>query len=236
MKLYNGDCLEIMKNIADKSIDLIITDPPYKKKGGGYNCGGGAFGSNNRDYHSELDDNKLLVDISVDILKEFIRIMKKVNLYIWCNKEQLYEYMQFFKGYNLDLLTWHKTNPIPTCNNKYLSDTEYILFFREQGVKLYGTYATKKKYFISPTNKKDKEKFKHPTIKPLNIIETFVVNSSLEGETILDPFMGSGTTGVACKNTNRNFIGIELDENYFKIAKERIDNAICEKELFDYKE
>jgi len=67
--------------------------------------------------------------------------------------------------------------------------------------------------------------WKHPTIKPLNITEKIIRNSSKENNTILDPFMGSGTTGVACVNTNRNFIGIELDERYYKIAEERIKNA-----------
>ena len=76
----------------------------------------------------------------------------------------------------------------------------------------------------------------HPTQKPIALLEYLIKTYTNENETVLDFTMGSGTTGVACKNTNRNFIGIELDENYFKIAKERIDNAICEKELFDYKE
>lgn len=67
--------------------------------------------------------------------------------------------------------------------------------------------------------------WKHPTIKPLNITEKIIRNSSKENNTILDPFMGSGTTGVACINTNRNFIGVELDEKYYKIAEERINSA-----------
>lgn len=151
--------------------------------------------------------------------------MKKINIYVWCNKNQLRQYIDYFEdlGCSTELLTWHKTNPVPTCNNKYLSDTEYLLYFRKGGVKLYGSYATKKKYYVSPTNKADKEKYKHPTIKPLNIIENLIINSSQEGDTVLDCFMGSGTTGVACKNLNRNFIGIELDEQYFEIAKERIN-------------
>lgn len=133
--------------------------------------------------------------------------------------------MTFFKDYNIDLLTWHKTNPTPTCNNKYLSDTEYLLFFRENGVKVYGEYCTKKKYYVTPTNKADKDKYRHPTIKPLNIMENIVLNSSKEGEVVLDCFMGSGTTGVACKKLGRDFIGVELDKEYFEIAKERIENA-----------
>ena len=226
-KLYNGDCLEKLKQIKDNSIDLVIIDPPYEKKGNGYYCGGGSFGTNNREYHNQLDSNNLLNGIDNSVLDELTRVMKKGNIYIWCNKQQLRQYINYFedKGYNTDLLTWHKTNPVPTCNNKYLSDTEYLLFFRENGVKIYGNYNTKKKYYVTPTNKKDKKTYNHPTVKPLNIIENLIINSSKEHDIILDCFMGSGTTGEACANTNRKFIGIELDNNYFNIASKRIEEA-----------
>lgn len=225
IELLHGDCLRLLKTLPDKSVDLVVTDPPYLKKGNGYYCGGGAFGTTKRDYHKELDDKKLLDGCSVEILEQIKRVMKKINLYIWCSKDQLFQYMSFFSDYNMDLLTWHKTNPTPTCNNKYLSDTEYLLFFRENGVKVYGTYETKRKFYVSATNKKDKELYQHPTIKPLDITENLILNSSMGGELVLDPFMGSGTTGVACKHLNRNFIGMELDFNYFMIASERIKNG-----------
>lgn len=224
--LRQGDCLEVMKDIPDKSIDLVVIDPPYdfmsKHYGKSYSRDG-AFGSLGRKYHKELESNDIITGINENVLQELIRVMKKVNIYIWCSKEQILKYINFFKNYNMDLLTWHKTNPVPTCSNKYLSDTEYILFFREKGVKIYGTYATKKKYYVTPTNKEDKKSYKHPTIKPVDIIENLIINSSKENDVVLDCFMGSGTTGVACKNLNRNFIGIELDEKYFNIAKERIE-------------
>lgn len=79
--------------------------------------------------------------------------------------------------------------------------------------------------YTSKINKEDKAKFNHPTCKPVDLMEKFIINHSTEGQTILDPFMGSGSTGVAAKNLNRKFIGIELDEGYFNIAKERIENA-----------
>ena len=218
-----GDCLEVLKTIPDKSVDLVVMDPPYLKKGNGYYCGGGAFGSKNRQYHSSLDKNGLLDGISSDVLDGLIRVMKNVNIYIWCNKEQIKDYINYFKDYNMELLTWHKTNPVPTCNNKYLSDTEYLLFFRESGVKIYGSYQTKKKFYVTPINKSDKEKYGHPTIKPLDIIKNLIINSSKRGGVILDPFMGSGTTGVACKELGRDFIGVEIDEKYFNIAKDRIN-------------
>ncbi len=228
IELLHGDCFELIKDIPDNSIDLVIIDPPYEKKGNGYYCGGGAFGSKKRDYHSQLDNNQLLKGVDDEILDELLRVMKKCNIYIWSNKQQLKQYIDYFeeKGYNTDLLTWHKTNPVPTCNNKYLSDTEYILFFRENGVKIYGTYATKKKYYVTPTNKEDKKLYKHPTIKPLNIINNLIINSSQENDVVLDCFMGTGTTGVACVNTGRRFIGMEINKSYFDIAKGRINEQI----------
>ena len=79
--------------------------------------------------------------------------------------------------------------------------------------------------YTSKINKKDKSEFGHPTCKPVDLMEKFITNHSEEGFKILDPFMGVGSTGVASKNLNRNFIGIELNDKYFKIAKERIENA-----------
>ena len=225
IKLLHGDCLELMKNIPDKSIDLIVTDPPYLIVGGG---SGGCFGTENRTYHSQVSKNKAINSgISNEVLDELYRVMKQPNIYIGCNKNQLRQYINYFedKGCTTDLLTWHKTNPVPTCNNKYLSDTEYLLYFRSNGVPMYGSYATKKKYYVTPTNKKDKELYKHPTIKPVDIIENLIINSSKENDVVLDAFMGSGTTAVACINTNRKFIGIELDKNYYDIANKRIEEA-----------
>ena len=225
--LRQGDCLELMKDIPDKSVDLVVMDPPYdfmtKHKSKNY-TGAGAFGKLGRSYHGELENSNLITGINYDVLNEVVRVLKKVNVYIWCNKEQIKDYLDFFKNYNFELLTWHKTNPVPTCNNKYLSDTEYLLFFREKGVPIYGSYGTKKKYYVTPTNKADKDKFGHPTIKPVDIIENLIINSSNANDVVLDPFMGSGTTGVACVNTGRKFIGIEIDKTYFEIAKDRIDN------------
>ena len=125
-------------------------------------------------------------------------------------------------------MCWHKTNPVPACGNKYLTDTEFILFFREKGVKVYGTYETKKTYYVTPTNQKEKKLYGHPTIKPQEILKNLIVNSTTEKGVVLDCFMGSGSTGVACVNTNRHFIGIELDEGYFNIAKKRIEEAYAD--------
>lgn len=235
IELLHGDCLELLKSIPDNSVDLIITDPPYEIAAGG---AGGAFGADKRNYHvqySTLDNVEgkrsgiVCSGFDYSLLDEFCRIMKKINIYIWCSKLQVRKILDYFehedRGCYTDILTWHKTNPTPTCNNTYLSDTEYLIFARQEGVRVYGTYHTKSKFYVSPTNKADKKKYGHPTIKPLNILENIIINSSLEGDTVCDPFMGSGSTGVACVNTGRNFIGIEIESKYLDICRMRIEEA-----------
>ena len=188
--------------------------------------GGGIYTSQDKKYINEL---KSMQDgFSESILDELCRVMKKINIYLFCSQKQIIPLLEYFvvnKKCNYNILTWHKTNPIPACGNKYLTDTEFILFFREKGVKVYGEFNTKKTWYATPLNRSDKKKYAHPTVKPIEIVKNLIINGSNKNDWVLDPFMGSGTTGVACVNTNRNFIGIELDEKYFKIAKERIENA-----------
>jgi len=227
--LYNEDSYISIKDLPDKCLDLIVIDPPYLIDKHGY---GGAFGVGRQKFHDEI--LTLSEGIKNDILEELVRVMKKINIYIFCNKEQITNYLLYFvkqKKCLFDLLTWHKLNPIPTCNNKYLSDTEYILFFREKGVKLYGTYKSKCKYFITQKNVKDKKLYKHPTIKPLPIVETLIFNSSNEGDIVGDFFVGSGTTAVACKLLNRHYIGFEVNPNYFQTAKNRLENITKQAKL-----
>lgn len=225
IQLYNGDCLELMKNIPDGSVDLVLTDPPYviETKGGGI-CGKDGLVKQFKENH--LDEMKNGFDTQV--LDEICRVLKKINVYFFCSQKQIMPLLDYFvkeKKCNWNLLCWHKTNPVPACGNKYLTDTEYILFFREKGVKVYGEFDTKFTYYVTPSNQKDKKKYGHPTIKPIEILQNLIVNSSLENESVLDCFMGSGSTGVASVNTNRNFIGIELDKGYFDIAEKRIKEA-----------
>lgn len=222
-KVHNMDCLEGLKKLEDNSVDLVIIDPPYEiqKRGGG-----GSFGKKNRTYHNELLN--IIDGISNDVLEELVRVMKDINIYIWCNKNQLKQFINFFtdKGASVDLLAWHKTNPTPTCSNKYLSDTEYLLFFRSHGVKVHGSYATKKKYYLSSTNKADKKLYNHPTVKPLDITKNLVVNSSLENDVVLDCYCGSGTSLVAAKELNRNYIGFEIVQEYVATSNARLNGEI----------
>ena len=221
-KLYQGDCLEVMKDIEDESVDLVVTDPPYEIA----TTGAGMYKQADKQYVKEL--NGMKDGFSEEVLDELCRVMKKINIYFFCSQKQIIPLLDYFvkkKKCNWNILSWHKTNPIPACGNKYLTDTEFILFFREKGVKVYGSFDTKRTWYATPLNQSDKKKYGHPTVKPLSILENLVVNSSQEGEVVLDCFMGSGSTGVACLNTNRNFIGIELDEGYFNIAQNRIEEA-----------
>ena len=107
-----------------------------------------------------------------------------------------------------------------------------MLFFRQKGVKLFGNFDTKKKYWLQEINMEDKEKWGHPTIKPLNIMRTLVFNSSKEGQTVLDPFMVSGTTAIACIKERRHFIGFELSKEYFDKAVRRIKAEQAQLTLF----
>ena len=127
---------------------------------------------------------------------------------------------------------WGKTNPIPTCNGIYLSDLEYCLLFRQEGTKIYGTYATKSKYYISGLNVEDKQNYGHPTIKPIELVKKHIINSTTKESVVFDPFMGSGTTCVAAKELGRKYIGFEIDDKYFNIAKDRL-NGFNQKGVMD---
>ncbi len=226
--LLQGDCLVHLKDIPDRSVDLIVTDPPYlianTRPGGKSELARSMQGINN-----EIRDRNLDKGFNQKVLDGMFRVMKKPNIYIWCNKAQITGYLDYFvnqKKCGFDILVWQKTNALPTFNNKYLTDKEYCLYFRKGGYCQPGCYEDAKTVFLQPINQRDRKAYGHPTIKPLGIIETLVRNSSREGDTVLDPFMGSGTTGVACKNLKRKFIGMELEEEYFKLSEDRIYGRI----------
>lgn len=220
-KIYNMDCIDGIKLLEDNSIDLVVIDPPYK-----LDLNKVKNTTTYTNYANELLELKDGFDLKV--LDLLIQKMKKINIYIYCSKRQIQELLEYFtnKGCNYEVLTWHKQNPSPLTNNIYLPDTEYIIFAREKGVRLYGNYHTKHKYYISGTNQVDKKKYKHPTIKPMPFIENHIENSSRPGEVVLDCFAGSGTTLVGAINKGRRFIGFEINEEYYKIAEKRIKEAM----------
>lgn len=216
-----GNSYELIKNIPDNSIDLVIIDPPYLFD----SFGGGCFGNERKASRKELE--KIRHGFDYLIIDELKRIMKKTNIYIFCSKAQLKDLFNIFAEENIDLLVWHKTNPIPAIANNYLSDLEYLFFAREKGVKVNCTYERSSKLYESPMNKADKEKYKHPTIKPLPFIKNLILNSSNQEDIVLDCFSGSGTTCVAAKELNRKFIGIEIDPEYHKISIDRLKGILA---------
>ena len=222
-KIYLGDCYELIKQIPDNSVDLIYTDPPYLFQNGGF--GSGMFKDKKCPY-GDIRNTILVRGIDNSILDEFVRVMKRINIYIWCNKAQVPEYLNFFAQYDclFEILTWHKTNPTPITNNTFLPDTEYCLYFRERGVLLNDGYELKSKFHISNTNKNDKDDFHHPTIKPLELVKRHILHSTAENALVLDTFIGSGTTAIACRELNRQFIGFEIDPKWHKIAVDRLNN------------
>ena len=231
--VYLGDCYELIKKIPDKSIDLIITDPPYEFGTDGVGTGIFKYRESLNDTYQEIRQNNLGKGIDDSILDEWCRVMKYIYIYIWCNKEQIPTYLKYFidKNCNYEFIVWGKDNPPPFTSGHYLKDKEYCLLFWEKGVKIKGNYETLKTIYLTHINISDKNEYCHPTIKPLNIIKNFVLNSTNEGDIVLDTFAGSGTTLKACKDLNRRYIGFEINEKYYQIAKDRLENINAKGEV-----
>lgn len=219
-----GDCLDILKNISDNSIDLIVTDPPYRTISGGNKSEKWKSGYKNSILYK--NDGKIFEHNDIDHkkwLKECYRVLKNnSHIYIMTNVLNLFnlEKLATDVGFKLhNLLVWEKNTA--NANRWYMKNCEYVLFMRKGKAKTINNPSSKTvhKYNNIIGNKL------HPTEKPVDLMKFYITNSSDKNDVVLDPFMGSGSTGVACVNTNRNFVGIELDEKYFNIAKERIESS-----------
>lgn len=255
-KLILGDCLDKMKDIADNSIDLTVTSPPY---------------DNLRTYGGVIDDWSL--DKFQGIAKELYRITKEGGVVVWVVgdatikgsetgtsfKQALY-FMDC--GFNLhDTMIYKKTNPIPQNHNRYEQCFEYMFVFSRGKPNTFNPIKVNTKLAgmsfdwggrktkmddnqcrrhrdsdiieVSPTKIKCNifeysvggGKTGHPAVFPEALANDHIISWSNEGDTVFDPFTGSGTTGKMAILNNRNFIGIELNEEYFKIAERRIDDA-----------
>ena len=232
-KLINGDCISTLQQMPDKSIDLLLTDPPYLHVKGGmkskkYNTG---------TWKAESKMNTKLSDFGEDKIFEFLDLaktkLKKLNIYVFCSKLQLVYYFKWIsqnKNCKYDLLVWDKVKYSMKSTKFFTSDIEYIIRIYESGVSLNKImledgsksdirYYLKRKAFEQP-----RDKTKHETIKPLEMIEQFVLLSSNKNDIVLDCFMGSGTTAIACLNNNRQFLGFELSKEYADKSIERIEN------------
>lgn len=221
MQLMQGDCIELMKDFHDETVDLVVTDPPYKTI-----TGGDSNGKNSVRPKGMLSGNRKLFAHQFGIspkdwIPEIYRVLKNgSHCYIFTNalniKEMLIEAENAgFKLHNV--LVWEKNNCTPS--QYYMKNCEYVLFLRKGKAKWIsdiGGSKTVHKFNNVIGNKV------HPTEKPVDLLEFYIRNSSSEGNIVLDPFMGSGSTGVACKNLGRSFIGMEIDSTYFETATKRI--------------
>ena len=230
MKLYNGDCLEVMKSIPDKSIDAIITDPPY--------------GTTACKWDSVIPFEPMW--------KQLNRIIKDNGAIVLFGSEPFSSSLRLsnVKNYKYDW-KWIKEQGIGqlNCKRRPLKKTEDIIVFNTktynpQGLrdcniikkahKINTVYNQQKDYVQKKTGypnnllkfNRELKNRKHPTQKPVALMEYLIKTHTNELETVLDFTMGSGSTGIACCNLNRNFIGIELYKHYFEIAKQRIKNEL----------
>lgn len=208
-----GDCLELMKDIPKQR--MLLTDIPYEEV--------------NRKDNGLRNLNKDKADIKTFDLDIFLNaIYDKADIFIiFCGNEQYSTIYKFFstkqkeKKGTVRQIIWAKSNPSPMNGEYiYLSGTENAVWFKKSGTGKMNCKC-KKNYFIHSTGS---SKY-HPTEKNHKLLEELILDNTNENDTIIDCCMGSGSTGIVALQNNRNFIGIELDEKYFKIAKERIEKV-----------
>lgn len=226
-RLIQGDCLELMKDIPDKSIDLILTDIPFNiSKSNNFKTMKDRRGRNGIDF-GEWDKQFNELDLSVLPSK----LKPNGSLVIFHSFEQFSILKELFEN-DLDLkdrLIWEKSNPMPrNRDRRYINNIEMASWYVKKKSKWVFNRQSEKYdgcVFKYPSESGGGFKRYHPCQKNLDMICELIKRHSNPNDLILDPFMGSGSTGVAALNTGRNFIGIELDENYFNIAKRRIEGA-----------
>ena len=222
-KIINGNAIEFMKTLEDESVDLIVTDPPYKVTARGNAGNSGGMMQSKLSMKGKIFKHN---DIKpIEYLPEFYRLLKDgSHCYVMTNHVNLQEMLNTATecGFHfIKSLIWNKGNKI--MGQFYMSQFEYILFFRKGKGKKINKCGTAD--ILNVPNKKTKGKDGkniHDTEKPVELMKILIENSSQEGELVLDPFLGVGAVGVACKELNRECIGIELDENYYNIAYNRI--------------
>lgn len=219
--LRHGDCLEVMKTIPDGSIDLVLTDPPYNiARDNNFNT----MGRKGIDF-GEWDKGFDLFSY----IDEVYRVLNKNGSFVvfndWKNLGDISKYAEKLGFITKDMLRLEKSNPMPrNRDRRYITDYECAIWFTMPKAKW--VFNRQDEKYQRPKFVHSIDKGLHPTQKSLKLMEELILIHSNENDTILDPFMGSCTTGVACKNTGRYFIGIELDDGYFRVGKERMDNHI----------
>ncbi len=230
IKLYNGDCMEVMKTIPDKSIDAIITSPPYNI---------GDMKSNMIKYGSYNGNNMKEANYQqwqIDFLNECFRVLKDDGSMFYNHKVRIKNGLAIhplewiFQSEFLlkQEITWDMGKSANCDKVRFFPFSERIYWLvKNSETKLYNKNNLSDVWRVVPTHKR--KETGHIAVMPIEIVYNII--ESIDASVILDPFMGSGTTGVACVNTNRRFIGIEMDDKYFAIAEKRINDAITHKQL-----
>jgi DNA modification methylase len=208
-KIYNDDCFNIIKKMGNDSVDISFTSPPYNRK--------------RNDKYKHYDDT--LVDyfsFLCDITDELLRVTKRhVFLNIqknYYNKEDIFRFIGKYYKEIKEIIIWEKSNPMPGSGNNITNAYEFFIVLGKNSLKSNTTY-TKNILTTSVNTLKIKG---HKAIMKLEVAEWFLEKFTNEKDVIFDCFMGTGTTGVACLNANRKFIGVELARDYFDISINRI--------------
>jgi site-specific DNA-methyltransferase (adenine-specific)/modification methylase len=225
------DCLEYLKQIPNNSVDLVVTDPPYNvSQMNNLKWEGRTIIKNFGDWDFNFNPEP--------ILRELRRVLKpNGQIYIFCGTKQIAQYMPILikEWFFRNLLVWYKTNPPPRLSKtNYLFANEYILYAIKEKCNLknctfnFSFQSTMHNTFITSILQ-GKERLKdenrraiHPTQKPLCILKKLIEVSSKEGDIVLDPFMGIGSTAVACKELKRHFLGCEINQKYIECANKRL--------------
>jgi site-specific DNA-methyltransferase (adenine-specific) len=237
--IKQGDCLEIIKNIPDNKIDMIITDPPY-----GINYKSNLQTGNRRsgkqtivrenNYFQEIQNDS---EIPLLWIKESYRVLKDnsaIYIFLHWSKWSILEKAVLEAGFNVkNMIVINKSNHgMGDLQGDYAPKHELLLFATKGRHVLNRIGGRKKNVFDLPV-KYSGAKHYHPNEKPTSWITPFILESSNIGQIILDPFMGSASTGIACIENNRKFVGYELDENYFEIGKERLIQSLSQNNNYE---
>lgn len=211
--LLNGDCLELMKEIPDKSIDISFTSPPYNRK----------RNDKYKNYNDTIEDYfKFLIDFTDELLrltKKYVFVNIQKNYY---NKKDVFNYIGKYSDKIVEIIVWEKSNPMPASGVNITNAYEMFIVLSDMPLKSNNTYT---KNVITTSVNSDTTTKIHRAVMKQEVADWFIQQFTQENDLVLDCFMGLGTTGISCKKLNRNFIGIELDEKYFEIAKNRIENV-----------
>ncbi|MCL4458882.1 MAG: site-specific DNA-methyltransferase [Chloroflexi bacterium] len=235
-KLHLGDSYKIIKEIPSVSIDLILTDPPY-------NLSPYSTGNIKLSWRKEINNDLAEWDKAEfkpsDWVTEFKRILKPTgNIFAFCSYNLVGKWHEAFDPEfdTFQFMVWHKTNPVPkVLRAGFLNSCELIVCMWNKGHIWNFTNQKEMHNFIESPICMGPERIKtpfHPTQKPIKILEHIIKVASKEGDVVFDPFMGVGSTGVATFNLGRKFIGIEIDEKYYKAAEQRLRTSAAKLKLF----